>query len=330
MKFKAFLTDNGTSLLEKRFLPALDKMGKVCHLYFTRDHTIFLHNLLNGDGVQSIAQFRKEALFDNYRISSQNDDRIAFTIDLSLLQRAIRSSVSIYAEMGGGDDVGTGSNRLQIKLVKKLPPNSHQPLPFLTFESKGYKSAVIQDVPISKPLSRADVLELQSALDMAQDLPRTLVQVPDLNQLQNYVDRMKHVGDLLNISISKYGDLHVQISTTLITLGAEFRKLLVVGEQEEVPAEDRDLSAQSRTQRAVQRGDAQTVQVSMKHFAKSLQCHLAKPDCAFYGIAQEGACLTVIFQFFIPGSRQNDKSISLHCRLPVLDPGSNIHYGPNK
>ena len=326
MKFKAFLTDNGISLLEKRFLPALDKMGKVCHLYFTRDHTIFLHNLLNADGIQSIAQFRKEALFDDYRISSQNDDRIAFTIDLSLLQRAIRSSVSIYAEMGSGDAVGNAPNRLQIKLVKKLPANSNQPLPFLTFESKGYKSAVIQDVPISKPLSRADVLELQSALDMAQDLPRTLVQVPDLNQLQNYVDRMKHVGDLLNVSISKYGDLHVQISTTLITLGAEFRKLLVLGEQVEVPAEDQDqdqdLSAQSRAQRAVQRGDAQTVQVSMKHFAKSLQCHLAKPDCAFYGIAQEGACLTVIFQFFIPGSRQNDKSISLHCRLPVLDPGT--------
>ncbi|KAK9282071.1 hypothetical protein L1049_004983 [Liquidambar formosana] len=323
MKFKAFLTDNGVNLLEKRFLPALDKMGRICHLYLTRDHTIFLHNLLNGDGIQSIAQFRKEALFDDYRISSQNDDRIAFTIDLSLLHRALRSSVSIYTEVSGNFGGGTTVNRLQIKLVKKLPPNCTQPMPFLTFESKGYKSAVIQDVPISKPLSRADVLELQSALDMAQDMPRTLVQVPDMNQLQNFMDRMKHVGDLLNVSISKYGDLHVQISTTLITLGAEFRKLLVIGEQAEVPASDRNLSAQSRSERAMQRGDAQSVQVSMKHFAKSLQCHLAKPDCAFYGIAPQGACLTVIFQFYIPGSRQTDKSISLHCRLPVLDPGSN-------
>ncbi|CAN1170322.1 hypothetical protein LINPERHAP2_LOCUS28931 [Linum perenne] len=29
MKFKAFLTENGVMLLERRFLPALDKMGKV-------------------------------------------------------------------------------------------------------------------------------------------------------------------------------------------------------------------------------------------------------------------------------------------------------------
>lgn len=280
---------------------------------------MFLHNLLNGDGIQSIAQFRKEALFDDYRISSQNEDRIAFTIDVTLLQRAVRSSVSICSELGGS---GTASNRLQIKLVKKLPPNCTQPMPFLTFETKGYKSAVIQDIPISKPLSRAQVLELQNALDMAQDLPQTLVQVPDMNQLQNFVDRLKQVGDVLSVSISKYGDLHIQVSTTLITLGAEFRKLLVIGEKADAPAEDQNLSAQTRSSRSVARGDAQSVQVSVKHFAKSLQCHLTKPDCAFYGIAPLGACLTVIFQFFIPGSRQTDKSISLHCRLPVLDPGS--------
>lgn len=35
MKFKAFLTDNGVNLLEKRFLPALDKMGRICHLILT-------------------------------------------------------------------------------------------------------------------------------------------------------------------------------------------------------------------------------------------------------------------------------------------------------
>ena len=126
MKFKAFLTDNGVSLLEKRFLPALDKMGRICHLYLTREHTIFLHNLLNGDGIQSIAQFSKEALFDDYRISSQNDDHIAFAIDLSLFHRALRSVIAIYTEFSGSHS-GTGgdptSNRLQIKLVKKLPPS---------------------------------------------------------------------------------------------------------------------------------------------------------------------------------------------------------------
>lgn len=107
-------------------------------------------------------------------------------------------------------------------------------------------------------------MELQSALDMAQDIPQvltinlspliswtvmnavhdllpvgidltfavqTLVQVPDLLQLQNLVDRLKQVGDLLTVSISQYGDLHLQVSTSLITVGSDFRKLRVLGVQ---------------------------------------------------------------------------------------------------
>lgn len=45
----------------------------------------------------------------------------------------------------------------------------------LISSKQGYKSAVIQDVPVSKPLSRAEVLELQAALDMAQDIPEVIV-----------------------------------------------------------------------------------------------------------------------------------------------------------
>ncbi|KAK7381270.1 hypothetical protein VNO78_33840 [Psophocarpus tetragonolobus] len=318
MKFKALVTENGVTLLEKRFLPALEKTGKACHLCLTRDHAMFLHNLLNGDGIQSIAQFRKDALFHDYRISSNNDDRIAFSLDLSLLLRALRSAVAVAASASSS----AVPNRLEIKLVKKLPPNSTQSMPFLTLETRGYKSAVIQDIPISKPFSRAHLAELQTALDSAQDLPQTLLQVPDLNQLLNLVDRMKQVGDVVNVFISKHGDLSVQVSTTLISLGAEFRRLVVIGEQTNAPAEDQNLGAHARSTRSISRGDGQSVQVSVKHFAKSLQCHLARPDCAFYGIAPQGSCLTVIFQFFIPGSRQTDKSISLHCRLPVLDSGS--------
>ncbi|GAA0170416.1 DNA metabolism protein [Lithospermum erythrorhizon] len=313
MKFKGFLTDNGVYLLEKRILHALEKTGKIWHIYITETHLSFLHNLLNGDGIQSVAQFRKQALFDEYRFSSQND-AIAFSIDLSLLQRALRSIIAT----AGTDD----GNKYEMKLVKKLAPHSHQALPFLTFETQGYKSAVIQDVPISKPLSRPDLLELQTALQTAQVIPTCLVQLSDMNQLQSFVDRMKHVGDALNVSISKYGDLHLQISTTLITLGAEFRKLLVLGEKADMPVGDGDSTAQTRMQRAVLRGDATSVQVSVKHFFKSLQCHLAKPDCAYFGIVNQGSCLTVIFDFFIPGTRLRDNAISLYCRLPVLDPGS--------
>ncbi|XP_057859398.1 uncharacterized protein LOC131068219 isoform X2 [Cryptomeria japonica] len=245
MKFKGFLTDNGVYLLERKFVPALEKIGKNCHLYLTKDHVIFLHNVLNADGVQAIAQFKK-----------------------------------------------------------------------------GYKSAIIQDVPISNPLSRVDVHELQSALDMAQELPQTLVQVPDLVQLQSLIDRLKNVGEVLDVAITQYGDFHLKVSTTCITIGSDYRRLRVVGVRaNDASSLDETVSSSARIERAIQRGEASSVQVNIKHFAKSIQCHLARPDAAFYGIATQGACLTVIFQFFVPGTRQTDNSISLHCRLPVLDPG---------
>lgn len=41
------------------FVPAFEKIGKTCHMYFTKQHLIMLHNVLNADGVQAIAQFTK-------------------------------------------------------------------------------------------------------------------------------------------------------------------------------------------------------------------------------------------------------------------------------
>jgi len=52
------------------------------------------------------------------------------------------------------------------------------------------------------------------------------------------------------------------------------------------------------------------VQVSVRHFSKSIRClsHLAKPDCAFYGIAPQGA-------------RLQNLSVCI-AGFPVLDPCS--------
>ncbi|KAJ3680326.1 hypothetical protein LUZ60_016604 [Juncus effusus] len=319
MKFKAFFTEDGMNLLDKRFLPALEKLGRMCHVYLTPDHAMFLHGLVpsGGDGPQCVAQFGKDLLFRDYRISSQCDNRIAFAADSALLHRALRSALTVHLQSNSDPNA-----LIQIKLVKKLPVGSRSPAPYLSFETKGIRSAVVQDVPISKPLSRADLVELQSALDAAQDLPQTLVQVPDLAQLQSLVDRLKNLGELLSVTVTQYGDLHLQVSNSLVTVGSELRKLRVLGLHAEPPVSDGNLTASTRTEMAVQSGEAFSVQVSMKHLGKSLHCHLAKPDSTFYGIAPGGACLTVIFQYFIPGTRLTDKSISFYCRLPVLDTGS--------
>ncbi|GAB2216119.1 hypothetical protein Droror1_Dr00023887 [Drosera rotundifolia] len=262
MKFKAIMRESGMSLLEKRLVPAMEKMGKICYLYLTRDHTFFLHNLIScNNGIQCIGQIRNEALFSDHRISSQLDDRIAFSLDLSLLFRALRSSAATISSSSGS----SSSCCLLIKLVKKLPPNSTQPAPFLTFETKGHTSAVLHDVPISKPLSRAQMTELQNSLDDAQALPLTLVGVDDLARLQSFIDRMKQLGDFIEVTVSKLGQLHLKLSTSLLTLGAEFKHLMVVGER----GTERDGNGDRYNV------NNSVVQVSMKHFAKCLQFHLA-------------------------------------------------------
>lgn len=72
----------------------------------------------------------QDTIFDDYRISSQNNDCIAFQVDLSLLLRALRSSVAM-----DGD-------KLQVKLVKKRASLTEKSMPFLTFESKVGEASV--------------------------------------------------------------------------------------------------------------------------------------------------------------------------------------------
>jgi len=214
MKFKAFFTDDGISLLDKRkrdiaqallpsrssppflsrnssstphasprfcragFLPAMDKVGRVCHVFFTPTHAMLLHNLLgataagpDGGGPQCVAQFAKDLLFREYNVSSRNGNQIAFSVEVALLHRALRSVLAVHAQPPAAGDA-TGAPAIQVKLVNKRPAGSRTATPFLTFETKGARAAVVQDVPISRPLSRSDIERLQAALDAAKDLPQ--------------------------------------------------------------------------------------------------------------------------------------------------------------
>ena len=215
MKFKAFFTDDGISLLDKRmrcilhklklpfspsssvspairrashaspaifcragFLPAMDKVGRICHVLLTPTHAMLLHNLLgataagpDGGGPQCVAQFAKDLLFREYNLSSRNGNQIAFSVEVALLQRALRSVLAVHAQPPAAGDA-PGAPAIQVRLVNKLPAGSRSATPFLTFETKGARAAVVQDVPISRPLSRSDVDRLQAALDAAKDLPQ--------------------------------------------------------------------------------------------------------------------------------------------------------------
>ncbi|GAB4826515.1 hypothetical protein Ancab_033411 [Ancistrocladus abbreviatus] len=121
-------------------------------------------------------------------------------------------------------------------------------MPFLALEIKGHTSVVIHDVPISKPLPCAQ----------------------ELGRLLSFVDRIKQLGDVISVLISKHGELHLKVSNNLVTLGVKFKRLKVVGE------------------RAKKESELVVVVLGMMMVVVvdrvCLQFHLAKPDCAFYGV----------------------------------------------
>ncbi|CAI6009867.1 unnamed protein product [Closterium sp. NIES-65] len=78
-------------------------------------------------------------LFSEHLISSASADRIAFSLDLSLLARALRSSLA------------TAATRHQLKLVKKSTNPSAPALPFLSLEAKGERLSIVQGIPIWTP-----------------------------------------------------------------------------------------------------------------------------------------------------------------------------------
>ena len=66
------------------------------------------------------------------------------------------------------------------------------------------------------------LLELQTALDDAQELPRTLAVLTELDRLLTFVERMKQSGDVLCVDIGKNGEGFKQFGN----FGSEFKRLM--------------------------------------------------------------------------------------------------------
>jgi HUS1 checkpoint protein len=58
---------------------------------------------------------------------------------------------------------------------------------------------------------------------------QTLVQVPELQNLIGLIDRLGKLGEVLEVAVTQYGDLHLRVSQTMVSSGSEYRKLRVIG-----------------------------------------------------------------------------------------------------
>ena len=60
---------------------------------------------------------------------------------------------------------------------------------------------------------------------------QTLVQLPEIGQLQALIERLRNVGELLQVGISQPGDLTLSISTAQVAMGTQYSHLRVWGER---------------------------------------------------------------------------------------------------
>ena len=96
-----------------------------------------------GRGLASLAARIQEVLFeiDSYRCTSKHHNLIAFSFEVALLLRVLRSASS------------QDTDNLEVKLAMRATAGSTTPKPYLAFSSQGVDLNMQHELPVSKPLS---------------------------------------------------------------------------------------------------------------------------------------------------------------------------------
>lgn len=146
MKFKASFSSVGVNWLE-RFVPIFDKLGKELSVLLTPNTLHLIQGHAVSGGLELHADLLQEEVFDEYKISSNNGDKIAFKLEPAVLYRVLRGLI------------GSEATFAEMKLIKRVVAPDRS-LPFLNFSSKGIVD-IVQDVPLAGPLNRREVEDLE-------------------------------------------------------------------------------------------------------------------------------------------------------------------------
>ena len=107
MKFRASFSSVGVNWLE-RFVPVFDKLGKELSVLLTPNTVHLAQDHVVSGGLELHADLLREEVFDEYKISSNNDDKIAFKLEPAVLHRVLRGLI------------GSEATHIEVKLIKRL------------------------------------------------------------------------------------------------------------------------------------------------------------------------------------------------------------------
>lgn len=315
MKFKATLGDVGARWLD-RFAPIFDKLGTECTVLLTPSTMYIVQNARVAGGIETHVDFRVEEIFENYRISSVNEDKIAVKLEPGSLSRVLRGLIALEAQ------------RVDAKLIKRAPNPNARALPYLNFTTSQCVIDVSQDVPIVGPLSRSELSEFEAVVGAnVVDVPYWLdADRFALESLREGIERFARVSDLMEITTTRSGAMYMSASKGAVSLlGTEYRGLRVlpadVDEYDEHAREPAGFSARLAEIKSTRSGS--TVTVNIKHIQRGFLGCASNPSNLLIGVSSSGTYLELVFRYGAQTEQDGD-SVGYMVRIPVVDEADTI------
>ena len=314
MKFRATFSSVGVQWLE-RFVPVFDKLGKELSVLLTPNTLHLVQDAVASGGLELHADLLKDEVFDEYKIASNNADKIAFALEPATLHRVLRGLI------------GSEATHVEVKLIKRTVAPG-KALPFLNFSSKGVVD-ITQDVPLAGPLTKREVARLETLVQAnVKDVPYWLnLDRSATESTAVTVERLKAVGAVVELATPRAGALHlgaVSAGAGGAVIGAELQNLTSLPAEKERPglertddrSDDASTGAAERLQRAKTSGAAAAVRVDTRLLWKSLAGTHANPSDCLVGVAGNKGHVELVYRFDRQAVHGND-AVGLMVRVPV-------------
>ena len=310
MKFRASFSSVGVNWLE-RFVPVFDKLGKELSVLLTPNTVHLAQDHVVSGGLELHADLLREEVFDEYKISSNNDDKIAFKLEPAVLHRVLRGLI------------GSEATHIEVKLIKRLVAPERS-LPFLNFSSKGVVD-IVQDVPLAGPLGRREIADIEALVQA------NVVNVPywlNLDRIgaeavHQAVERFRAVGLIAELATTRAGAVHLVVAGAgVASVGVEHRGVPVLPATEDrrdvEGAEEigDELSAAERLAEAKAAGTASAVRVNTKQLWKSLSGTTTNPSNCLVGVARGLGHVELVYRYDRQAVNGNE-AVGLMVRMPV-------------
>ena len=314
MKFRATFSSVGVQWLE-RFVPVFDKLGKELSVLLTPNTLHLVQDAVASGGLELHADLLKDEVFDEYKIASNNADKIAFALEPATLHRVLRGLI------------GSEATHVEVKLIKRTVAPG-KALPFLNFSSKGVVD-ITQDVPLAGPLTKREVARLETLVQAnVKDVPYWLnLDRSATESTAVTVERLKAVGAVVELATTRAGALHlvaVSAGAGGAVIGAELQNLTSLPAEKERPglertddrSDDASTGAAERLQRAKTSGAAAAVRMDTRLLWKSLAGTHANPSDCLVGVAGNKGHVELVYRFDRQAVHGND-AVGLMVRVPV-------------